>query len=76
LLDQQSSSTTSRKSAGYTRLSWLSLFEKVLTHKLTLETNAGHYDAGFDRGAKLLDALNRFWPPTQDAFRGIETFRQ
>ena len=53
-----------------------SLFEKVLTHKLMLETNAGHYDAGFDRGAKLLDALSRFWPPTQDAFRGIETFRQ
>jgi len=35
-----------------------------------------HYDAGFDRGAKLLDALSRFWPPTKDAFRGIETFRQ
>jgi hypothetical protein len=41
-----------------------------------LIANAGHYDAGFNRGAKLLEALSRFWPPTQDAFRGIETIRQ
>jgi fermentation-respiration switch protein FrsA (DUF1100 family) len=53
-----------------------SLFERVPAPKLMLETDAGHYDAGFTRGAKLLDALSRFWPPTQDAFRGIETFRQ
>jgi pimeloyl-ACP methyl ester carboxylesterase len=53
-----------------------SLFEKISAPKLMLETNAGHYDAGFNRGAKLLDALSRFWPPTQDAFRAIEAFRQ
>ena len=53
-----------------------SLYEKVLPPKLMLETDAGHYDAGFNRGAKLLEALSRFWPPTQDAFRGIETFRR
>jgi len=35
-----------------------SLFEKVLPPKLMLETNAGHYDAGFNRGAQLLDALS------------------
>ena len=52
-----------------------SLFEKVPPPKLMLETGAGHYDAGFTRGAKLLDALSRFWPPTQDRFDG-ETFRQ
>jgi uncharacterized protein len=51
-----------------------SMFERVPPPKLLLETNAGHYDAGFNRGAQLLDALSRFWPPTQDAFRGIETF--
>lgn len=53
-----------------------SLYEKVLSPKLLLETNAGHYDAGFNRGAQLLEALSRFWPPTQDAFRGIETLRR
>ena len=51
-----------------------SLYEKVLSPKLMLETDAGHYDAGFNRGAQLLDALSRFWPPTEDALRGIETF--
>jgi pimeloyl-ACP methyl ester carboxylesterase len=51
-----------------------SLYDKVLSPKLMLETDAGHYDAGFTRGAQLLDALSRFWPPTQDAIRGIETF--
>ena len=51
-----------------------SVFERVPPPKLLLETNAGHYDAGFNRGSPLLDALSRFWPPTQDAFRGIETF--
>lgn len=40
-----------------------SLFEKIPSPKLMLETEAGHRDAGFDRGAKLLDALSRFWPP-------------
>ena len=53
-----------------------SLYDKVLSPKLMLETDAGHYDAGFNRGAQLLDALSRFWPPTQDAIRGIETFRR
>lgn len=53
-----------------------SLFERVPAPKLMLETDAGHYDAGFNRGAGLLDALSRFWPPTQDAFRGIETSRR
>jgi fermentation-respiration switch protein FrsA (DUF1100 family) len=53
-----------------------SLFEKILSPKLMLETDAGHYDAGFNRGARLLEALSRFWPPTQDGFRGIETFRR
>ena len=52
-----------------------SLFEKIRPPKLMLETNAGHYDAGFDRGARLSDTLSRFWPPRQDAFRGTETFR-
>ena len=51
-----------------------SLYEKVPPPKLMLETNAGHYDAGFERGAELLQALNRFWPPTQMALPGIETF--
>jgi hypothetical protein len=40
-----------------------------------LETNGDHYDAGFNRGAKLLDALSRSWPPMQDAVSGIQTIR-
>jgi uncharacterized protein len=46
-----------------------SLFEKIPRPKLMIETNANHDDAGFNHGAHLLDALTRFWPPTQDAFR-------
>jgi pimeloyl-ACP methyl ester carboxylesterase len=53
-----------------------SLYDKIRAPKLMLETAAGHYDAGFNRGAQLLEALSRFWPPTQDAFRGSETFRR
>jgi hypothetical protein len=52
------------------------LFEKVPPPKQMLQTNAGHYDAGFNRGDKLLDVLTLFWPPTPNDFRGIETFRR
>ena len=41
-----------------------SLFEKIPRPKLMIETTASHDDAGFNRGAQLLDALTRFWPPT------------
>jgi pimeloyl-ACP methyl ester carboxylesterase len=47
-----------------------SLYEKVLPPKLMLETDAGHYDAGFNRGAKLLEALSRFWPPNAEIVDG------
>jgi esterase/lipase len=53
-----------------------SLYERVRPPKLMLETGVGHYDTRFDRGARLLEALSRFRPPTQDAVRGIETFRR
>lgn len=43
-----------------------SLFDKILPPKQLLETSGDHYDAGFNRGARLLTALSRFWPPTPD----------
>jgi uncharacterized protein len=40
-----------------------SLFKKIPTPKLMLVTDGDHHDAGFNRGARLLNALSRFWSP-------------